>query len=314
MKRDAESARSSVSTPCERMVPPVLDVSDLRKVYADGTRALRGASFRVEGGVVGLLGENGAGKSTLLSIVSLELQATSGTVRHRGLDVARPRDRPRILRGLGYLPQSFEPVRTLTGWEYLAHCARLRGVDLPARRLAERIGELLEAVDLDAWAHRPTGEYSGGMKRRLGVCQALVHEPGFVVLDEPSAGLDPEQRILLRNFVAEVGRSRTVLLSSHVVDDIDQTCSRMVVLAAGTVLYEGSPGELIRRYGPCLWEVPETAAEEVPRAAAGHLLGFVGENTRVVYAESPPPHGRPRRATLEEAYGALLVSPPPLPA
>lgn len=294
------------------MVPPVLEVADLRKVYADGTPALLGASFRVEGGVVGLLGENGAGKSTALSIVALQLRATAGTVRHRGLDVARPGDRPRILRRLGYLPQSFEPVPALTAWEYLAHCARLRGVDLSARRLGERIGELLEAVDLVGWAHRPTREYSGGMKRRLGVCQALVHDPDLVVLDEPSAGLDPEQRILLRNFVAEVGRSRTVLLSSHVVDDIDQTCSRMVVLAAGRVRYEGSPGELMRRFGPCLWEVPE--AEGLAQPAASHLLGFVGDHTRVVYAESPPPHGRPRRATLEEAYGALLASPGPLPA
>jgi len=296
---------------------PVLEAVELTKTYADGTAALRGASFHLEEGVFGLLGENGAGKSTTLSIIALRLQPTAGTVRYHGVDATDARRRPSILRRLGFLPQTFEPVHALTCGEYLGHCARLRGVVLPRRQLRERIGRLLEAMDLADRADRPTRELSGGMKRRLGVCQALVHDPDLVILDEPTAGLDPEQRILLRNVIAEEGRRRTVLLSSHVVDDIDQTCHRLVVISAGRVLYEGSPGDLLRRFAPHLWELPglSDADPERPQAASGpppepgHVLGFLGERaSRVVFAEQRPPRARPRRATLEEAYGALLVT------
>lgn len=268
------------------MPPPILDIRQLGKVYADGTVAVRGVDLRVEDGVFGLLGENGAGKSTTLSILALQLEPTSGSVLHGGLDPARPQHRRTVRRRLGYLPQDFQPVPVLTGWEYLEHCARLRGSPRSRKALRRHVGDLLEAVELGPWAHRPSGEYSGGMKRRLGVCQALVHEPELAILDEPSAGLDPEQRILLRNFIAEQGRRRTVLLSSHVVDDVDQTCSRMAVLSAGRILYQGSPGELLRR-------VSAAAADRLPTAEAP--------------PGAAPADGR-RRTSLEEAYGALLAS------
>lgn len=296
------------------MTPRVLEVLELSKTYADGTVALRGVSFGVEGGIFGLLGENGAGKSTTLSILALQMKATSGTV-HYGDDRAEDAgSHAAIRRRLGFLPQAFQPVLSLTGWEYLTHCARLRGVLCSSRQLRERVGALLEATDLIGWASRPTREYSGGMKRRLGVCQALVHGPELVVLDEPSAGLDPEQRFHLRSFIADLGRRHTILLSSHVVDDIDQTSNQMAVLSAGRLLYQGSPSALLSRFSSYLWELPRAASAggasdvERPLLAGVHLLGYVGESgARVVYATSRPPGATGHRATLEDAYGALLA-------
>jgi ABC-type multidrug transport system ATPase subunit len=193
----------------------------------------------------GLLGPNGAGKTTLLSILVLALEPTSGTRIYAGVDARRIRSRPVIRRSIGYLPQDFQPIHQLSGREYLRHCGRLRGVALTRRDLEHRVEMLLEAVDLQSAAHRRSGEYSGGMRRRLGIAQALVHAPSLVVIDEPTAGLDPEERIRFRNLIAEVGEDVSVVLSTHICADIEATCERVGIMTGGRLVYDGPPGTLM---------------------------------------------------------------------
>jgi ABC-type multidrug transport system ATPase subunit len=222
-------------------------LQDIRKTYPDGKEVLRGVSLTLASGMLGLLGPNGAGKTTLLGILTLAVEPTSGRRTYGLLDADRALDRAAIRDSIGYLPQDFRPVGDLSGREYLAFCARLRQVRLSKRTLAERIAHLLEAVDLTAVADRRCGDYSGGMRRRLGIAQALVHSPQFVVVDEPTAGLDAEERIRFRNLIAEAASSVTVLLSTHICEDIEATSDRMVVLAGGRVTFDGAPSELIAR-------------------------------------------------------------------
>ena len=220
---------------------------DVRKTYPDGKEVLRGVSLTLSSGTLGLLGPNGAGKTTLLGILTLAVEPTSGRRTYGSLDADRARDRPAIRARIGYLPQDFHPVGDLSGREYLTYCARLREVALSKHALAERIAHLLEAVDLTSAADRRCGGYSGGMRRRLGIAQALVHSPGLLVVDEPTAGLDPEERIRFRNLVAEAASSVTVLLSTHICEDIEATSDRIVVLSEGRVTFDGAPAELIAR-------------------------------------------------------------------
>jgi ABC-type multidrug transport system ATPase subunit len=225
----------------------MLILEDIRKTYPDGKEVLRGVSLTLSSGMLGLLGPNGAGKTTLLGILTLAVEPTSGRRTYGSLDAGRAPDRPAIRAAIGYLPQDFHPVGDLTGREYLTFCARLRQVPLTKRALAERVSYLLEAVDLTSVAGRRCGEYSGGMRRRLGIAQALIHSPQLVVVDEPTAGLDPEERIRFRNLIAEAASSVTVLLSTHICEDIEATSDRIVVLAKGEVTFDGAPAELIAR-------------------------------------------------------------------
>ena len=223
----------------------MIELRGVTKTYSDGHQALRGVDLSLGEGMFGLLGPNGAGKTTLLSILVLAVEPTSGTRRYGGLDPRRGSDRAKIRRLIGFLPQEFQPVRHLSGFEYLVHCARLRGV---ARKEAERRArQLLEAVDLQDAAGRASGEYSGGMRRRLGIAQALIHSPKLLVIDEPTAGLDPEERIRFRNLIAEVSDHVAVLLSTHICEDIEATCDRVGVLAGGRIIFDGAPGELFAR-------------------------------------------------------------------
>jgi ABC-type multidrug transport system ATPase subunit len=286
---------------------PLLDVRGLAKTYGDGTVALRGVDLALGEGMFGLLGPNGAGKTTLLSILVLAQEPSAGSRRYGGLDPSRAAERREIVRTLGYLPQDFRPLGHLTGAEYLLHCARLRGLSPRRDRLAERVRELLAAVELSAAADRPARAYSGGMARRLGLAQALVHNPRFLVVDEPTAGLDPEERIRFRNLIADVAESAAVLLSTHIVEDIEATCPRIAVLAAGGLLFDGAPSELMRRAAGRLWLVPPVA--ELP--AGAHRLGPRllpdGSPVSLVASDLPPAAALPYETTLEAAYSAFLA-------
>jgi ABC-type multidrug transport system ATPase subunit len=226
---------------------PLIELHGIRKTYSDGHQALRGIDLSLGEGMFGLLGPNGAGKTTLLSILVLALEPTSGTMHFQGVDASRGRARSAIRRQIGYLPQDFQPLRHLTGAEYLVHCARLRGVALTKQRVAGRARMLLDAVDLTDAADRPSGDYSGGMRRRLGIAQAMIHAPRMLVIDEPTAGLDPEERIRFRNLIAEVAEEVAVLLSTHIAEDIEATCNRIAVLTNGMLVFDGSVGELMAR-------------------------------------------------------------------
>ena len=221
-------------------------VRGLCKVYGDGTEALRGLDLEFGSGILGLLGPNGAGKTTFLSILVQELASTAGTVRFGDLDAARGAERAAIRRLIGYLPQGYQPVPSLSGREYLHHCAGLRSVELRGRALRERVDELIAGVGLEHAADRRCDTYSGGMKRRLGVAQALVHDPAVLVLDEPTAGLDPEERVRFRNLLSGVARAAVVVLSTHIVEDVEAACPRVAVIAGGRLLFDGPPGAMAR--------------------------------------------------------------------
>ena len=226
----------------------MIELRGLTKTYADGHRALRGVDLTLGEGMFGLLGPNGAGKTTFLSILVLAVEPTSGTRIYDGRDAARASNRSFIRRTIGYLPQDFQPIRHLTGFEYLVHCARLRDTGLSRKEIDRRARQLLEAVDLQDAAQRASGEYSGGMRRRLGIAQALIHSPRLLVIDEPTAGLDPEERIRFRNLIAEVSDHVAVLLSTHICEDIEATCDRVGVLVRGRIIFDGAPADLFTRH------------------------------------------------------------------
>jgi ABC-type multidrug transport system ATPase subunit len=253
-----------------------VSIRALRKVYGDGTEALRGIDLELGRGMVGLLGPNGAGKTTFLSILVLELAPSGGELRFGDLVAARGADRAAIRRRIGYLPQGYQPSPTLSGREYLLHCARLRGVPLRRRALRERVDSLLAGVGLERAADRRAGTYSGGMKRRLGVAQALVHSPALLVVDEPTAGLDPEERIRFRNLVTDVAEATTVVLSTHIVEDVEATCPRLAVIAGGRLVFDGRPGELLAR-DPSAARLEDAYATMLAGVEAGAQVAGAGE-------------------------------------
>lgn len=249
----------------------MIELQGIVKTYSDGKEALRGVDLRIAEGMLGLLGPNGSGKTTLLSILVLALEPTRGTRHYFGLDASRASSRPAIRESIGYLPQDFQPVRHLSGREYLLLCARLRKLRLSRHALAERVSQLLEAVDLHDAADRPSGTYSGGMRRRLGIAQALIHAPRVVVVDEPTAGLDPEERIRFRNVITDVAEEVPVLLSTHICEDIEATCDRIGIIVRGQLVFDGEPSELMAR--------GDGRAETLEDAYAAELArhGFLAE-------------------------------------
>lgn len=286
----------------------MIRIRALRKVYSDGHCALGGIDLDLGEGMFGLLGPNGAGKTTFLSILVLALQPSGGTMEFFSLDPRRASDRAAIRALIGFLPQNFAPIGHLTGFEYLLHCARVRNVPLSSRALRDRARLLLEAVELREAAGRRCGTYSGGMRRRLGIAQALIHAPRLLVVDEPTAGLDPEERIRFRNLITDAAEETAVLLSTHISEDIEATCDRIGVIAAGRMLFDGSPADLIRRAVGTLWRIP---ADGVPPAGAVPIARrmYDGDETQLVFsAEQPRGAAAHEEISLEEGYSALLAS------
>ncbi len=286
----------------------MIELQNIRKTYPDGTQALKGLDLAFGDGMLGLLGPNGAGKTTLLSILVLALEPSSGQRRYFGID-DRPRHRGRIRGMIGYLPQELDPVETLSGFEYLQLCGDLRQVPLSGRQLKRRIWALLDAVELSHAAKRRADTYSGGMKRRLGLAQALIHAPRLLVVDEPTAGLDPEERIRFRNLVSDLADEIPVLLSTHIVEDIEATCPRLAVIDRGELLFDGGPGELMHRFEGSLFLLP--TEREIPAEAykVGQRAVEGGEVWNVVCSPRPLAGASPLVPTLEEAAAAFLHVP-----
>lgn len=285
----------------------MIELEGLAKTYADGTEALRGVSLALDQGMFGLLGPNGAGKTTFLSILVLALEPSAGRRVYDGLDASQAPLRGAIRRRIGYLPQDYRPIPHLTGEEYLFHCARLRRLELGRDALRSRVRELLAGVGLSEAARRPSGTYSGGMQRRLGIAQALIHSPRLLVVDEPTAGLDPEERIRFRGLISDVAENTAVLLSTHIVEDVEATCPRLAVIARGRLLFDDTPTELLRRADGRLWRIP--AGDAIPPGAleVSYRADRQGDVERIVYSETPLPGAQPRETGLEEAYAAFLA-------
>ncbi len=284
----------------------MIEARNLSKTYPDGTVALAGVDLTLEGGMFGLLGPNGAGKTTLLSILVLAQEPSAGRRVYFGTEDRR-RQRPRIRSLLGYLPQEFSPIAPLCGLEYLLYCAELRRVPLRRRDLERRAWALLEAVELTHAAHRRAGTYSGGMIRRLGLAQALIHSPRFLVVDEPTAGLDPEERIRFRQLITDLAEEIPVLLSTHIVEDVEATCPRLGIISGGRLLFDGETGEVMRRVEGRLWRLPATSPVPEGALEIGRRAGAGGMALRTLYARRPVAGGEPAEPTLEEAFAAFLA-------
>ena len=215
----------------------MLQIDSVSKRFRSGNYGVRDLSFTAGAGVLGLVGANGAGKSTLMQMIATVTKPTAGRIIFDGVDVvARPDDlRPR----LGYLPQDFGVYENLTAFEFLNYFAALKGV-----RSRARVGEMLEMVNLHHVAERAVGGFSGGMKQRLGIAQALINDPDLVIVDEPTAGLDPEERVRFRNLLSELGAGRLVVLSTHIVSDIESIATQIAVMRAGSLVAIATPQQL----------------------------------------------------------------------
>lgn len=288
----------------------LLEFINVAKVYRGGLRGVDGVTMRLGAGLVGLLGPNGAGKSSLMRIAATVTRPTSGQVLFDGTDTAA---RPDLLRrNLGYLPQDFGVYPHLTATEFLSYLAAVKG--MPARAARTRIGELLELFDLTGAGRRPLGKYSGGMLRRVGIAQALLADPRVLVVDEPTAGLDPEQRVVFRNLLSDLAGDRAVLLSTHIVSDVESVASDIAIMAGGRLVLRGSPQDLLRQAEGRVWEMTVSPGA-LARLREQHTISRMvraEEGVRVrLLAPVPPGVGAvPVPPDLEDAYLAIIHGAP----
>ena len=225
----------------------MLRIESVSKRFRSGNYGVRELSFHVSGGVLGLLGPNGAGKSTLMQMIATVTKPTAGRIFFRDTDITTKPDPLR--RRLGYLPQDFGVYENLTAIEFLSYFAALKGV-----RSRAKVQEMLELVNLHAVAGRAVGGFSGGMKQRLGIAQALINDPELVIVDEPTAGLDPEERIRFRNMLSGVGEGRLVILSTHIVSDVESIATQIAIMKGGTLVALATPEELLQQTGTATLE------------------------------------------------------------
>jgi ABC-type multidrug transport system ATPase subunit len=295
----------------------MLQIDNLVKVYPGPVSALKGIDLQLEEGMFGLLGPNGAGKSTLMRVLAGLLEPTSGTVTLDGIDIVKdPRE---VWKRLGYLPQEFGFYPHLTGRAMLKHLLKLKGVRAKGG-LSRLTNELLERVNLAHAAGRKVRTYSGGMKQRLGIAQALAGDPRLIIVDEPTAGLDPEERLRFYHLLAELAEGRIVLLSTHIVEDVAVLCPSFAVIRDGYLLTKTTPQDARRAIEGTMYAGPATSAElaallERYRVTQAPLVDGIYKARVHVTAGSPqgspidPPEGfEPVPPTLEDAYLVLMSS------
>ncbi|MEO7165625.1 MAG: ABC transporter ATP-binding protein [Spartobacteria bacterium] len=280
----------------------MLKLEGVSKQFRGGQYGVRDVSLDLKSGVIGLLGPNGAGKTTLLQMIATVTRPTSGQILFQGVDVTkRPND---VRRQLGYLPQDFGVYDNLTAVEFLTYFAALKGVSQKARVL-----EMLEQVNLHQSANRAVGGFSGGMKQRLGIAQALINDPALLIVDEPTAGLDPEERVRFRNVLSEIGFGKLVILSTHIVSDIESIATEIAVLKAGSLLTVGAPEELLRACAGQVWRAV-VSSEEFDRFRGTLKISSAirkpdGVHIRFVGAE-PAISATPVEPELEDAFLFLM--------
>lgn len=265
--------------------------------------ALRNFSLDLCSGILGLLGPNGAGKSTLMRIIATITKPTHGTVQWQGIDIVQSPDE---IRGvLGYLPQDFGVYPNLNADEFLHYMAAIKGVDRKAAK--ERIEDLLALVNLLEARKRPLADYSGGMKQRIGIAQALLNDPRILIADEPTVGLDPEGRVRFRHLLVELAGERVVILSTHIVSDVEATANDITIINQGRLLVRSSPEELLQLVEGKIWDWVIPSAE-LPAVKQKYLLSSIihrkdGLHIRLVANTSPAKEAQPVKSpTLEEAY------------
>ena len=280
-----------------------LKVTGLKKIYTNGVRALDDIDFEVKPGLYGLLGPNGAGKSTLMRTLATLQQPDSGSITLDGVDVLSDPDHLR--RQLGYLPQQIGAYPGVSGRSLLERFAWLKGYVDPQERTSE-VAHLLERVNLIDAAEREVAEYSGGMLRRFGIALALIGSPRLLIVDEPTAGLDPAERNRFHRVLADVANEAVVLLSTHIVEDVENLCGRLSILTDGRIVATGSPEQLIKPLHGCLWSGVIAKGQELPGGALRVMAHPNG--LRVIMQSDQKPEGDyvPHQPSLEDAYHIAL--------
>lgn len=279
-----------------------LVITNVSKRYQGNVWGLREFSLSLGPGVVGLLGPNGAGKSTLMRILATIARPTGGTVTWDGTDIARSPDGLRSV--LGYLPQDFGVYPHLTPLEFLEYLAAAKGLD--GRTARKRLDELLQLVNLFDARHQQLGGFSGGMRQRVGIAQALLNDPRLLIVDEPTAGLDPEERVRFRNLLSDLSGERIVILSTHIVSDVEAVATDIAIIVRGRLVRHAAPEDLLRAVKGQVWEwlIPSS---EVPAARTRFRVSATirkndGVLIRVLAASAPGPDARPAEPSLEDAY------------
>ena len=279
-----------------------LNISQLGKKYRREFWGLKDFSMEVQPGVLGLLGPNGAGKSTFMRMLATITKPSTGTITWDGTDIAKSPDTLRAV--LGYLPQDFGIYPNLNAVEFLEYMAAIKGLNASSAR--RRIDELLQLVNLVEVARRPLGGYSGGMKQRVGIAQALLNDPQLLIVDEPTVGLDPEERVRFRNLLSDLSGERIVILSTHIVSDVEATATRIALVNNGHLLREAAPEDLLKELDGLVWEwsVPsaELPALKQQHIVSGTIRRSAGVEVRVISESKPEVHARNVTPNLEDAY------------
>lgn len=281
-----------------------MKIENLSVTFKNGVKAVDNVNLEIPKGIYGLLGENGAGKTTLMRVLTTILVPTGGTVTFEGM-AYNQENYEKIQKIIGYLPQEIDLYPNLTVWECLEYMGNLSGIK--GRELRERMEYYLEKTSLTEHRKKKMRQLSGGMKRRVGLIQALLNEPEFLVVDEPTTGLDPEERIRIRNLLVEVSENRTVLFSTHVVEDLTATCNRLAVMKKGQFLYSGGIKELVDRARGHVWLCEAENEKEAGRLEGKYHVSSkqYGENglrMKLISEEEPDVSCTPCEATLEDAY------------
>ena len=279
-----------------------LVIEGVGKLYNGKVWGLRDFSLKLGPGVLGLLGPNGAGKSTLMTILATITKPTTGKVTWNGEDIARKPDGLRSV--LGYLPQDFGIYPNLNAVEFLEYMAAIKGLDGKTAR--RRIDELLHLVNLGEARNRPLGGYSGGMKQRVGIAQALLNDPQLLIVDEPTAGLDPQERVRFRNLLSDLSGERIVILSTHIVSDVEAVATDIALIKQGCLVEHTLPETLLRAVEGKVWEMVVPSAE-LPALKQRSLVGGTarrsdGVHARVVCRMPPGDGAEAVEPTLEDAY------------
>ncbi len=287
----------------------MLTIHDLSYLYPNGTRALDGVSLDLPAGMFGLLGPNGAGKSTLMRCIATLQTPQSGSIRFDGIDALA--DPQALRRVLGYLPQDFGVYPRVSALDMLDHLAVLKGYAARGER-RDAVERLLRQVNLWEVRRKAVAGFSGGMRQRFGIAQALLGDPRLIIVDEPTAGLDPEERNRFLNLLAEIGQNVVVILSTHIVEDVAELCPRMAILAGGRIVADGAPADLTDALQGRVWRKVIAKEELEPLRAATQVIAtrLSGGRTVVhVLADASPGEGfTPATAGLEDVYFATLAA------
>lgn len=285
----------------------MLELAGVSHTYPNGTRALDDVTLTIPKGMFGLLGPNGAGKSTLMRTIATLQAPSAGSIRFGEIDVLAEPDRLR--RTLGYLPQDFGVYPRISAYQMLDHMAVLKGIaDARDRKLV--VEHLLEQTNLWAVRGKAIAGFSGGMRQRFGIAQALIGDPQLIIVDEPTAGLDPEERNRFLNLLAGIGENVVVILSTHIVEDVADLCPRMAVLAGGRVQLEGAPRELINSTRGRVWQRTIPHQQLADMQAAHEVIShrfFAGEIVVHILSDTQPDGFAPVEGGLEDVYFATLA-------